>query len=92
MLAGGSRAQIEALDEYGFAVGVAYQIRDDFADTNDDRAAAAVARGRAVTDRWLKAEQGAHVAAAFEALEKLPEGDGVEVLRALVRFVRGPVR
>lgn len=96
LLGGGSAAQLEALQRYGQAIGLAFQIADDMLDVEGDSAALGKQtgqdekHGKATYPALLGIEASRQHATALlhEALAALDDFDrGAERLRQLARFV-----
>ena len=96
LLGGGSAAQVAALERYGRAIGLAFQIADDVLDVEGDSAALGKQigqdekHGKATYPALLGIEASRHRAAALlnEALAALSDfGDRAERLRQLARFI-----
>lgn len=90
IVAGAGDAQVAALTEYGRNVGIAYQIRDDLADwNNEEKLFNALikqeADPRGAFDR-MERMLASHAGAARSALEALPGGVARDGLRGLVEF------
>ena len=96
LLGGGSAAQLQALEGYGQAIGLAFQIADDVLDVEGDSVALGkqvgqdVYRGKATYPALvgLEASRQHAVALLHEALAALSDfDDGADRLRQLARFI-----
>ncbi len=90
LTAGGDETQVAALTEYGRSIGIAYQIRDDLADwNNEEKIFNALIKKcpdpRGAFDK-METMLGEYAQKARAALESLPAGEARDGLAGLVDF------
>ena len=90
VIAGGTEAQISAMTEFGMNIGIAYQIRDDLADWNNEDKLfnALIKQGSDPRSAFDKMESllKTHAGAARGALAGLPSHPARDSLAGLVEF------